>query len=142
MTEPASKPIAVFRHEFMVDARAIDENGHVNNVVYVQWMQDVAVEHATLNGGTAIMEALKATWVARSHHIEYLRPAFAGDAIVAETWVATLKRVKSERRYRFLRATDNQLLARGRTEWVFIDSSTGKPRSIPPELTARFTIVD
>lgn len=127
----------VYRTTFTVGPESIDANGHVNNVVYVHWMQDVAVAHWKGVGGMAVNAQLNATWVARSHHIEYLRPAFEGDVIEAVTWVATMRRVRSTRRYAFLRKQDGQLIARGETDWVFVDAATGHPKSIPesvPEL--------
>jgi len=125
-----------------VPDEAIDTNGHVNNVVYVQWMQDVAVRHSNESGGTQAMREAGATWVARSHHVEYLRPAFAGEIIEVSTWVANARRVSSLRRYRFTRVSDQTLLARGETEWVFISATTGRPCSIPESVRKCFPIVD
>jgi acyl-CoA thioester hydrolase len=129
---------AVYEHPIDVPALAIDANGHVNNVQYVQWMQDAAVAHFTEAGGTPIMQAHAATWVVRSHQIEYLRPAVADDRILVRTWVEDFRRVMSLRRYEFLRAADRTMLAKGQTEWVFIDTATGRPKSIPEELRALF----
>ena len=64
---------------------SIDENGHVNNVTYVQWMQDIAVEHYSSIGGIEA-QGHNATWVVREHKIEYLLPAFAGEEIEISTW--------------------------------------------------------
>jgi len=132
---------AIFRHRFIVGPEAIDGNGHVNNVVYVQWMQDVAVQHADATGCTAATERIGATWVARSHKIEYLSPAFAGDEIEAQTWVANFRKVRSLRRYKFVRTADQITLARGETDWVFMDATTGRPRSIPEAVSAVFELL-
>lgn len=128
----------VYRHHFTVPESAVDQNGHVNNVVYVQWMQDVAVMHYEAAGGNQAMEDAGATWVARSHHIEYLKPVYAGDDVIALTWVENLRRVRSLRRYQFLRQTDNVLLARGETDWVFVDIETGRPRMIADDLISKW----
>ena len=128
--------IGVYRHHFTVPESAVDQNGHVNNVVYVQWMQDVATLHFDVEGGTQPMQEIGATWVARSHHIEYLKPAYAGEDVLALTWVANLRRVRSLRRYQFLRHSDSVLLARGETDWVFIDIASGRPRQVPEEITS------
>jgi len=128
----------VYRHQFTVPESAVDQNGHVNNVVYVQWMQDVAVLHFEAAGGNPAMEAAGATWVARSHHIEYLKPLFAGEVVIALTWVESLRRVRSLRRYQFLRKSDDVLLARGETDWVFVDIDSGRPRTIPDELIKKW----
>ena len=68
--------IRIYRYEITVPKSAVDINGHVNNVVYVQWMQDVAVLHSDTVGGTRAMHAVGGTWVVHSHKIEYLSPAF------------------------------------------------------------------
>jgi len=133
--------VRIFRHEFEVPASALDRNGHVNNVQYVQWMQDVAVMHADAAGCSAATDAAGATWVARSHWIEYLRPAFAGDRIAAVTWVSGFRKVRSLRKYRFVRIDDGALLAEGETDWVFVDAATGKLRAIPANVAGAFTPV-
>jgi acyl-CoA thioester hydrolase len=127
-----------FEHEIPVPASAIDDNGHVNNVVYVQWMQDIAIAHFESVGGTSIMKAAGATWVARSHYIEYLRPATAGDRVRIRTWVENFRRVVSLRKYEFTRLGDDTVLARGHTEWVLIDVASGRPKSVPAEIVALF----
>jgi acyl-CoA thioester hydrolase len=120
-----------FHMEIIVEAAAIDANGHVNNVVYVQWMQALAIQHWRAMGGEAINQEHQATWVARSHHIEYLRPAFLDDRIHATTWVHDVGRVRSTRKYAFHRKSDGTLLARGETDWVFIRLADGRPTAIP-----------
>ena len=131
----------VFSYTLLVPQTAIDENGHVNNVHYVQWMQDVAVRHYESIGGVPPTQAIGATWVVRSHTIEYLKPAFAGDEIEIHTWVATLRRVRSLRRYEFIRALDGKLLAKGETDWVFVDVRSGYPVAIPENIAALFPVL-
>jgi len=130
--EPPST--GVFRHQFTVPDSAVDQNGHVNNVVYVQWMQDVAVLHYEAAGGNQAMLDAGATWVARSHHIEYLKPVFAGEDVMALTWVENLRRVRSLRCYQFRRQSDNVLLAKGETDWVFVNIATGRPQAIAEDI--------
>lgn len=121
-------------------AAAIDANGHVNNVEYVRWMQEAAISHADASGCTAATQAAGASWVVRTHHVEYLRPAWEGEALLIVTWVATAERVRSRRGYLFYREGERELLARGETEWVFIDAETGRPKSIPTEVAGCFTL--
>jgi acyl-CoA thioester hydrolase len=132
---------SVHRFNITVSAELVDENRHVNNVACVQWMQDAAIAHATASGCTAMTKAIGATWVARTHHIEYLSPAFGGDVITIMTWVADFRRVRSLRCYKFFRATDRKVLARGETDWVFVDAATGRPRAIPEQIRNLFIIV-
>jgi acyl-CoA thioester hydrolase len=131
----------IYSYEFTVPADALDENGHVNNVRYVQWMQEAAVHHYESIGGIPLTQAIGATWVVRSHNIEYLRPAFAGDRIEVNTWVVNIRRVRSLRRYRFIRAADGKLLVKGETDWVFVDAKTGVPRLIPEEIIRIFPLL-
>jgi acyl-CoA thioester hydrolase len=131
----------VFAYDLPVTAEVVDGNGHVNNVAYIQWMQDAAVRHAQATGCTAATAAIGATWVVRSHQIEYFSPAFAGDTLTVMTWVANLHKVRSLRKYRFLRAADQTLVARAETNWVFVDAQTGRPRSIPEEVSLALPVV-
>ena len=138
MRHPEPPSHDVYRHQFTVPESAEDQTGHVNNVVYVQWMQDVAVLHFEEAVGNHVLEQAGATWVARSHYIEYLKPVFAGDEVIALTWVESLRRVRSLRRYQFLRHSDNLLLAWGETDWVFVDVGSGHPKYVPREITRLF----
>ena len=131
----------VYRCEFAVSEDALDENGHVNNVVYVQWMQDVATRHADASGCTSATKSAGAAWVVRSHKVEYLRPAYAGDPVAALTWVVNFRRATSLRKYKFVRTSDNTVLARGETDWVFVDAESGRPRIIPESVTEGFRIL-
>ena len=132
----------LYRLPVQASERDIDANGHVNNIVYLQWMQDAAIAHSTAVGCAAATTAAGCTWVARSHHIEYLRPAFAGDRITVMTWVIdALRKSSSTRRYRMVRDSDGAVLARGETLWVFIEVQSGRPRTIPPEVIQCFEVV-
>ena len=139
LTKVLQEPVYPF--EFTIPEDAVDENGHVNNVNFVQWMQDAAVRHYEAMRGRQITIDLGATWVVRSHKVEYLRPAFAGERIRVLTWVVNMRRVRSLRRYQFFRVEDKQLLVRGETDWVFVDASNGSIRAIPPEVADLFTLV-
>ncbi len=131
----------LFTWEFPIPPDAIDGNGHVNNVRFVQWMQDIAIAHAAHNGATAAAKASGGTWFVRSHRIDYLGQAFPEDRLIGQTWVVDLQRARSRRRFRFLRASDRAVLARAETEWAYVDSVTGRPRAIPPEVIACFDAV-
>lgn len=132
---------AIHRHTLVVGRKALDLNGHVNNVQYVQWMQDAAVEHSDRVGCTRLTREAGAMWVARSHTIEYLRPAFQGERITVLTWISNWRKVRSLRKYRFVREADGALLARGETDWVFVDATSGRPRNIPDEVAGVFALV-
>jgi acyl-CoA thioester hydrolase len=131
----------VYRYEFTVSSDAIDANGHVNNVAYVQWMQDVAVRHSEASGCTQAARNAGATWVVRKHSVEYLRPAFEKDPIAVMTWVSNFRRALSLRKYKFIRVSDNTVISLGETDWVFVDAASGRPRMIPQAVRRVFTLV-
>ena len=130
---------SLYSKRFIIPASAIDENGHVNNVAYVQWMQEIAVEHYASIGGIQA-QGNNATWFVREHKIEYLLPAFVGEEIEIKTWVENIRRVRSLRKYEFVRKSDDMLLVRGETDWVFVDAKTGRPLPIPEEVARVFSI--
>lgn len=129
----------IYTRSFIVPADAIDENGHVNNVAYVQWMQDIAVEHYASIGGIEA-QGKDATWVIRGHRVEYFLPAFAGEEIEIHTWVENVRRVRSLRKYEFIRKSDGRLLVKGETDWVFVDVKTGSPRAVPEGVMKVFAL--
>ena len=120
----------IYKKAFVIPQAAIDENGHVNNVTYVQWMQDIAVEHYASIGGIQA-QGPDATWVVRSHRIGYFLPAFVGEEIEIRTWVENIQRVRSMRKYEFIRKSDGKTLVKGETDWVFVDVQSGRPLAIP-----------
>ena len=87
------------------------------------------------------MHARGWTWVARSHFIEYLQPCRSGEEIAIYTWVANFRKIRSLRKYRFVRVADGAILANAQTEWAFLDLRTGRPVAIPPEVLAAYVVV-
>lgn len=135
--------IRIFTREILVGPVDIDMQNRVNNVCYVQWMQDAAVAHTTALGwDMARYEALGGGWVVRQHVVTYRRPAFLGETLTAATWVASMASSRSLRRYLFWRAADRAVLAEAETLWVFIDFTSGRPVKIPEELRAAFPVVE
>jgi acyl-CoA thioester hydrolase len=133
--------IELYEYPHIVGADEIDEQGRANNVAYVAWMQDAAVAHSAALGWTAERYLrLGMGWVARSHWIEYLRPAMVGDEIIVETRVSDMKKVTSKRVYRILRRSDREVLAAAETNWAFVNYATGKPTRIPAEIAGAFPV--
>jgi acyl-CoA thioester hydrolase len=133
-------PSPVYSKTIRIPQSAIDENGHVNNVTYVQWMQEIAVEHYASIGGIEA-QGPDSTWVVREHKVEYLLPAFSGEEIEIRTWVENIRRVRSLRKYEFIRKADGRLLVRGETDWVFVDVKTGSPRAVPDAVSKIFGLI-
>ena len=137
---------AVFEYPLRVTAADLDGViRHVNNLVYLKWMQSAAVAHSAAQGWPAERyQELGAGWVVRSHQIEYLQAAFEGDEIIVRTWVANLKKVTSLRRFKIVRVSGEKetLLAWAATDWAFIHFATHQPMRIPPDVANAFEIVD
>ena len=132
----------IYIKRFVVPPDAMDRQGHVSNLAYVAWMQDVAIEHSAAAGWPMDRYlALGAGWVVRSHFVEYLRPVVAGQRMAIYTWVPEFTRRSTPRRYFFVREDDRQLVARAETRWVFVDLTTGRRRPLPDELLAAFDSV-
>jgi acyl-CoA thioester hydrolase len=110
----------IYTRAFQVPQEAIDNNGHVGNLEYLRWMQEVAIEHSTAQGWPLERYSREqAGWVVRSHFIEYLRPAFAGDHLSLHTWVTSMDRSRSTRRYLLLNTGDRGLVAKAETPLGF-----------------------
>ncbi|HEX8846638.1 MAG TPA: thioesterase family protein [Pyrinomonadaceae bacterium] len=123
-----------FEHSFKATPDDIDQQGHVNNVRYVQWIQDVAVAHWLHAATREQLENI--TWVVLRHEIDYLRPAFEGEEITACTWVGTATAAKCER-FTEIRRGD-KILAQAKSLWCALDSKTLRPRRIDDELKEKF----
>lgn len=136
MNPKVNQPVETFQLLIAVLPTDIDQLGHVNNVTYVRWIQDVATAHWQAAAPTDDQKVL--AWVVIRHEIDYKRPAFLKDQVIARTWVGTASRHRFERHTELLRAADRKLLARSRTIWCPIDKQTGKPTDVSPEVRARF----
>lgn len=132
----------LYSTRLVVTEAAIDINQHVNNLAYVGWMQDVATAHSTEQGWPLTRyRDVGSGWFVRSHHIDYLRPAFANDALQLWTWVAGMTDRTSTRRYFFLREKDGKAVVSAETLWVYVNFATGRPTRIAPEVAAAFTVL-
>lgn len=134
-TGSATEP---FELRIAVEPGDIDQLGHVNNVVYLRWVQDAAVAHWRVTA--PVLEQKRLHWVVTRHEIDYRRPALAGDEIVARTWVGTASRRAFDRYTQLVRASDGKVLARARTVWCPIDAASRKPTDVSAEVRARFSV--
>ena len=127
----------VFEMTFTAAPEHIDELGHVNNAVWVRWMEQVAVAHWRSVADAEHQDAY--FWVVVRHEIDYLRAVLEGERITARTWVGdNLKGAKFDRHIEFVGA-DGKPRVRSRTAWAIIDKASGRPIRIPPEVVAPFT---
>jgi acyl-CoA thioester hydrolase len=119
----------------------IDELGHASNLVYLRWVQEAALAHSTAVGlDQAAYLSRGEVWVVRSHEIQYLRPALAGERLAVDTRVASMSVANSVRRTVITRVMDGALLCKASTDWVFVDVARGRPRRIPEDVRARFPL--
>jgi acyl-CoA thioester hydrolase len=115
----------------------IDEQNHVNNTVYLRWVQEVATAHWQ---AVASPEAQKNIgWVVLRHEIDYKTAAALGDKIVLRTWVGNATRLTFERFTEVRRNGDGQLLSKARTLWCPINARTARPMRVPAEVRAQFS---
>lgn len=127
-----------FELRFTVSPADIDSMGHVNNVVYVRWVQDLAVAHWRAAADGEDRERL--LWVVTRHEIDYRRPAVAGDEVIGRTWVGAASRLTFERHTELSRASDGRLLAKALTLWCPVDAVTRKPVEPGEEVRRRFSV--
>jgi acyl-CoA thioester hydrolase len=129
---------APFEMTMSVLPEDIDEQNHVNNTVYLRWVQEVATAHWR---AIASSEAKEATgWVVLRHEIDYKAAACLGDEVVLRTWVGKATRLTFERFTEIRRSADGQLLSKARTLWCPISAQTGRPVRVPAEVREHFSI--
>ncbi|WP_445747303.1 acyl-CoA thioesterase [Polaribacter sp.] len=127
-----------FSIKFQVTEEAIDTLHHVNNAVYVQWMEVVASKHwQFLTQQNSLPEYI---WVVMKHEIDYKNQAFLGDEIIAKTWVGDTKGVTSVRHIEFYK--DDILLVTAKTIWAMLDAKTQKPVRIREKVLKVLGIIE
>jgi acyl-CoA thioester hydrolase len=115
----------------------IDEQNHVNNTVYLRWVQDVATAHWRAVASAKAQETIG--WVVLRHEIDYKGPATLGDEVLLRTWVGKATRLTFERFTEIRRNRDGRLLSEARTLWCPIDAQTGRPVRVSAEVRSRFS---
>ena len=148
MTSRGSAAAAAFDHpaahiiELQVQPEDLDEYDHVNNAVYLTWLDRVAWSHsAALGVPLERCLALRRGMAAQRIEIDYLSAALRGDLIRAATWIVSADgRLRAERRFQIKRVADGATLARARIEYVCINLDSGRAARMP-ELFARAYIV-
>src|ERR1700756_2883923 len=127
--------------ELEVQARDIDAYDHVNNAVYLTWLDRAAWSHsAALGVPLEKCVALRRGMAALRTEIDFVRAALRGDRVRVATWIAVADRLRVERRFQVLRAADGRRTARPRPEYVCINLDSGRAVRMP-ELFARAYVV-
>jgi acyl-CoA thioester hydrolase len=110
----------------------IDELGHVNNVVYLRWVQEVAAAHWNFVASSELKT--KYSWVVLRHEIDYRLPVFLKDNIIGSTWVGEYHGARFERFVKLYQAGSKKVVAEAKTIWCLLDGVTMKPKRIDEEI--------
>ncbi len=123
-----------FAYPLTVTAADIDEMGHVNNVVYLRWVQDAAAAHWNHIAAPALKKTC--AWVVVRHEIDYLQPARLSDSLIAYTWVGDHAGAKSSRYVEIFHAVNHTKLATAKTTWCLLDAVSLRPKRIDAAIFA------
>lgn len=130
MTNPTPENSVAYQFSFAVERKHLDTLNHVNNVVYVQWINDISEKHWS-KITTPVLEK-KYFWVVIRHEIDYINQAVLGDNITIFTWVGKTSGVKSVRHVQIQKGND--VLVKAQTTWCLIDTKTRKPTRIKEDI--------
>ncbi len=126
----------IFEHQITVPKSAIDDMDHVNNVVYLLWVQDIAKKHWESKTDERIRN--KYVWVVLNHFIEYHQPAYENDKIILQTWIDSHQGVKSDRHTRIINTVTQKVLVSAKTSWCLLYKETLRPARITDEISTLF----
>jgi len=117
-------------------ATDFDANGHVNNVVYLSWAQDIAIAHWTACQPDE--DLAQWAWICLRHEVDYRRPLLPGEAAHIRTWVATEADGPKFDRFVRIDGPDGAMCAQVATTWCLIDQARKRPRRVPADMVLRF----
>ncbi|WP_269716264.1 acyl-CoA thioesterase [Caulobacter sp. NIBR2454] len=137
MSRAFEAPAGAFSLLVTASESDIDANGHVNNVVYLRWAQDIAIAH--WESKTTPEERAPWTWVARRHEIDYRRELLPGETATVRTWVGELKGPRFERYVR-IDGPDGEMCAQSRTDWALVNVASRRPARVPDWMVERFKL--
>lgn len=125
-----------FTLQFTATAADIDELGHVNNAVWVRWIQDMATAHWAVTADPAHVDAY--IWVVTRHEIDYRGNVALGERVTARTWIEKPPRgAQFDRRVEFVNA-GGKVIVSANTTWALLDRASGRLMRVPAEVAAPF----
>ena len=127
----------VFELGFEPEPVHIDGNGHVNNVVYLAWAQELAISHWASRASAE--DQARWAWIILRHEIDYRRPLKLGETARGLTWVADAPEGPRFDRLVRIEAPDGAMCAQVRTVWCLVDPASGRPQRVPAEMVELFT---
>ena len=125
-----------YKKTIIVLSEHLDDINHVNNVVYVQWMQDIAVEHWNSVATDTLKQEL--LWMIKRHEVDYFNQAFLGDELMMETWTGDFTNVTWKRHYQIIRPADNKKIISASSVWIPFERKTQRPRRVDDALIMMF----
>ncbi len=127
----------IFEYPITILQSDIDEQGHVNNIIYLKWVQEAAIAHWTSVANSQMLE--NNLWVVSRHEIDYLKSAYIDSKLIAKTWVTDPQGAKSERYINIVDAETETIYAKIKTTWYLLDSKTKRPKRIDAEIVNVFS---
>jgi acyl-CoA thioester hydrolase len=127
----------IFEYPITILQSDIDEQGHVNNIIYLKWVQEAAIAHWTSVANTQMLE--NNIWVVSRHEIDYLKSAYSDSKLKTKTWVTEPQGAKSERYINIVDAETETIYAKIKTTWYLLDSKTKRPKRIDAEIVNVFS---
>lgn len=130
------KAIKTYEYNVCVSEKDIDMMQHVNNVVYLRYIQDAAAAHWYAVAPEYLVKQF--AWVTRRHEIDYIRPAYKGEELVVQTWLGKTTAATWERFTEIYRKSNQEILTRSKSVWVLLDANTKCPRRIDEQILSCF----
>ncbi len=134
MSLPVNRP--VFEQARAPEPEDIDALGHVNNAVYVRWIQDIAVAHWYAVAAPAVADHV--VWVVVRHEIDYRAPSHLGETLTLRTWVGEAPKGARFDRHAEILGPDGKVRVRALTTWALLDRDSRRPLRVTPEIAAPF----
>ena len=129
----------VYSYTLQAQVSDTDELGHVSNLVYLHWVQDMAKRASAARGlDLPAYQTIGAVFVVRRHELEYHRQIMAGEELELHTWISKWGAATSLRETRIFRVENHELACSATTRWAFVDLKSGRPKRIPHEVLASF----
>lgn len=125
-----------FVYNIKVQKQDIDQLGHVNNVVYLKWVQEAATAHWNALATEQMKE--ENLWVVSRHEIDYLRSCFLHSRLKAETWVGNSEGARSERYVEIMDLDTGKTIAKVKTTWTLLDSKSLRPKRVEEDFIRLF----
>ena len=129
-------PKSHFTLSITVADEHLDELNHVNNVIYVKWMEDIARKHWQQYASQELQDEI--LWMIKRHEIEYFNQAFLHDHLMMHTWTGEYTNITWKRHYEIIRAADNKKIIEAMSLWIPLDKKTQRPKKITGELVEMF----